>query len=309
MHLRNVLRRNILGALAVGENAGPEYTAPKALARCSPASKATSMSDADPKQTEESQVAGEATEAKPSEQDAAEKVAEKAAESAEAAAAASAAKVESGDLAPGVPRLGVPDYAAKRAPEVNRHAPSMLFLIVVSFVSFISDIGTKLWAEAQLKEPPFTKEIIANHLSFNLAKNRGGAWGLFGTTSETLRLPFFLVVSVLAIWFIMTLYNRLHPSQHALRWGLPLVFGGALGNVFDRVRYGYVIDFIDYKAAWVTKMNEIVAKVVKGHFVTDHWPTFNIADVAICIGVGLMAVDMFTSRRGVGEVQPETASA
>jgi signal peptidase II len=81
----------------------------------------------------------------------------------------------------------------------------------------------------------------------------------------------------------VTLYRKLVPRQHALKWGLPLVLGGALGNVFDRIRYGYVIDFVDAHALY------------KGH--DHHWPTFNVADIAICVGVGLMAVDMFTSRR------------
>ena len=79
-----------------------------------------------------------------------------------------------------------------------------------------------------------------------LAKNRGGAWGLLQSTSENVRRPFFLLVSVAAIAFIMTLYRRLQPRQRALKWGLPLVLGGALGNVFDRIRYGHVIDFIDF---------------------------------------------------------------
>lgn len=96
----------------------------------------------------------------------------------------------------------------------------------------------------------------------------------------------------------MTLYRRLTPRQHALRWGLPLVLGGALGNVFDRVRYGHVIDFIDYRAEWVRSMNTFIAKHAPGDYVTDHLPTFNVADVAICVGVGLMAAGDFTARRG-----------
>ena len=71
--------------------------------------------------------------------------------------------------------------------------------------------------------------------------------------------------------------------------------GGALGNVFDRIRYGYVIDFIDLHT------------IYKG--VDHHWPTFNVADIAICVGVGLMAVDMFTSRRGPAPITPVPAPA
>ena len=61
------------------------------------------------------------------------------------------------------------------------------------------------------------------------------------------------------------------------------------------------VHVIDYRAEGVRSMNAFVAKYVQGHYVTDHWPTFNIADVAICVGVGLMAVDMFTSRRGLSD--------
>jgi signal peptidase II len=147
-------------------------------------------------------------------------------------------------------------------------------------------------------------EVVEGHLAFILAKNKGGAWGLLQGATENLRRPFFLLVSVAAIWFIMTLYRKLHPRQHALRWGLPLVLGGALGNVVDRIRYGYVIDFIDYHSEWVRSMNEWVKKYVHDHLVTDHWPTFNIADVAICVGVGLMAVDMFFSPKARVLVPP-----
>src|SRR5439155_4335250 len=97
--------------------------------------------------------------------------------------------------------------------------------------------------------------------------------------------PFFLLVSALAIGFIVTLFSRLQPRQRALKWGLPLVLGGALGNVFDRIHYGWVIDFID-------------VHVVRGG-IEHHWPTFNVADIAICVGVGLMAVDMMVGKRAV----------
>jgi signal peptidase II len=113
------------------------------------------------------------------------------------------------------------------------------------------------------------------------------------------RRPFFLLVSAAAIAFIVTLYRRLQPRQRALKWGLPLVLGGALGNVFDRIRYGHVIDFIDYRADWVKAMNDFVGRLFPGHATsTDHWPTFNVADIAICVGVALMAIDMFTAKRG-----------
>lgn len=204
-------------------------------------------------------------------------------------------------IAPDVPRLARPDGTARSIPETILHPlPSTLFLAVVSIVSLVADVATKLWAESRFPEGTYAPPVVVveNHLSFVMAHNKGGAWGLLQGETENVRRPFFLLVSVAAILFIVTLYRRLQPRQHALKWGLPLVLGGALGNVFDRVRYGHVIDFIDYRADWIKSLNELVQKYYPKHVVTDHWPTFNVADIAICVGVALMAVDMLTSRRG-----------
>lgn len=185
--------------------------------------------------------------------------------------------------------------------------PTFRFFGVVAAVSLVLDVTTKAWAEITLihHDPgPRSIELIKDHLGFTLAYNPGGAWGLFQHHSEYVRRPFFLLVSLLAVAFIINLYGRLTPGQRALKWGLPLVLGGALGNLSDRIIRSNVIDFIDYQAKWIEEMNRLVAKVVKGWSVTNHWPTFNVADIAICVGVGLMAVDMFTSRRGASASLP-----
>ena len=202
-------------------------------------------------------------------------------------------------IAAGVPRLEPPRGATRSTRDPGKAHPSYVFLAIVSIVTLGSDIGSKLWAERRLETYPPFSPLWQSHLTFTLARNRGGAWGLLQGASENVRRPFFLLVSVAAITFIVTLYRRLQPRQRALKWGLPLVLGGALGNVFDRIRYGWVIDFIDYKAEWVRKMNDVVGRAFPGRSIpTDHWPTFNVADVAICVGVALMAIDMFTSKRG-----------
>jgi signal peptidase II len=181
-------------------------------------------------------------------------------------------------------RLIPPLGATRVIADYGRPPPSYVFLTLVSVFTLAADVGTKAWAERRLDAYPGMLDVWKNHLALVLAKNRGGAWGLLQSTSENVRRPFFLLVSVAAIAFIMTLYRRLQPRQRALRWGLPLVLGGALGNVLDRIRYGHVIDFIDAHI------------VYKG--IDHHWPTFNVADIAICVGVGLMAIDMFTTKRG-----------
>jgi signal peptidase II len=183
---------------------------------------------------------------------------------------------------PAIPgeRLGVPEGAARVVAEVRGERPSPVFFALVSLVTLGLDMVTKTWAATHLDNYPYHVDVWRPYITLVLAKNPGGAWGFLGGASENVRRPFFLLVSVVAIVFIVTLYPRLQRRQHALRWGLPFVFGGALGNVLDRVRYGKVIDFIDC------------------HFRDRHWPTFNVADIAICVGVGLMALDMVFSKRG-----------
>ena len=198
--------------------------------------------------------------------------------------------------APEIPgeRLPPPLGATRVVADYGRPRPSYVFLALVSILSLAADIASKSWAEHHLDGYPGTVEIWKNHVTLLLAKNRGGAWGLLQSTSENVRRPFFLLVSVAAIAFIMTLYRRLQPRQRALKWGLPLVLGGALGNVLDRIRYGHVIDFIDVHQY---ASGGLLARVLGG--VGDHhWPTFNVADIAICVGVALMAIDMFTAKRG-----------
>lgn len=175
--------------------------------------------------------------------------------------------------------------------------PSYRFFGVVAALSLIADITTKVWAEVVINQRGFEPiKIVGENVSITLAYNQGGAWGLFAGADEMVRKPFFLGVSAFAIFFIISLYSRLHPTQRALKWGLPLVLGGALGNLSDRITRSQVIDFIDYRGDWVMSLNAFVHKYFKSWAVTDHWPTFNVADIAICIGVGLMAVDMFTHR-------------
>jgi signal peptidase II len=166
------------------------------------------------------------------------------------------------------------------------YRPSTAFLVVVTVVSAAADLGTKWWAKAALSggEKGKTRhiEVIKDHFDFIYTLNPGGAWSFLRGLPENLRRPFFLFVSAAAIVFIVSVYRRIHRDQWAMRWGLPLALGGAIGNLVDRIRYGSVIDFIDMYA--IRNGREM------------HWPTYNVADVAIVAGVVLMALDTFLSR-------------
>jgi signal peptidase II len=174
--------------------------------------------------------------------------------------------------------------------------PNYVFLGVVAALVLVADAASKWWAETTLLARPSdepTIVLVDDVLSFSLAYNKGGAFGMLAGETGFWRQPFFVLVSIGAVLFIVSLYKKLLPEQHTLRWGLPLVLGGALGNLADRIFRGQVVDFIDYRAGWVELMNELIAKLNSTWHVTRHWPTFNVADMAICVGIGLMALDMF----------------
>lgn len=195
-----------------------------------------------------------------------------------------------------VPPADEPAKEEERAP--------LTFLIAVTVVSLAADLVTKGWAKWRLSgfDPHLVGakkiHVVRGYWDFIYALNPGGAWSFLRGLPESVRRPFFLFVSAAAIGFIVSIYRRVPKSHTAMKWGLPLALGGAMGNLVDRIRYGQVIDFIDMYAVW------------KGS--EHHWPTYNVADIAIVIGVGLMAIDMIRSgRHGYPHplVQPQVAGA
>lgn len=212
------------------------------------------------------------------------------------------------DMGANQPKLADPASNQLSQGLAGAHQPSFRFFGVVASVSLVLDVASKAWAALALENRLEPVVLIDKHLTFTWALNRGGAWGILQDAGELVRKPFFFLVSILAITFIVSLYSRLLPGQRSLKWGLPLVLGGALGNLADRIVRGSVIDFIDYRADWVLALNTWIKRYSDGWSVTDHWPTFNVADISICIGVLLMAVDMFTSRRGHKSAGPSAAA-
>jgi signal peptidase II len=114
------------------------------------------------------------------------------------------------------------------------------------------------------------------------AENPGAAWGLFRNLPESIRGPLFHVVSLGAVFLIIYYFRKLSgvdPAEKWALWGLPLVLGGAVGNYVDRLARGYVVDF--FEAHWYDRAA---------------WPIFNLADSAICVGIGMLVLDAFVRR-------------
>ena len=146
---------------------------------------------------------------------------------------------------------------------------------------FASEIAAFLGVHHPLREGRAV--VSENFWSFVYAENPGAAWSFLRDAPEYFRTPFFLLVSLAAMVFIVVYFRKTADNQWLLRTALALVFGGALGNFFDRSRLGYVIDFIDWH--WYS------------HYT---WPTFNVADSAITVGVVIMAADMLFHKPRVG---------
>ncbi len=145
-------------------------------------------------------------------------------------------------------------------------------LVLVSLVTIVLDQATKLYIARTLPLHAMIR-VIENFFTITYLRNRGAAFGILATSPW--RLPFFILVSTIAVVVILTVIKKLRDEQKLALFSLSLILAGAVGNLIDRVSYGEVIDFIFV------------------HWYDHYWPAFNVADSAICVGVFLLALDMF----------------
>ena len=110
--------------------------------------------------------------------------------------------------------------------------------------------------------------------ALSYVRDTGAAFGVLGAAPASIRLPLFLVITVVAIGALVSFVRRTPVEHRTLVAALGGILGGAVGNLICRVRYGEVIDFLDL------------------HWGDLHWPAFNVADSAICIGIALLFLDM-----------------
>ena len=152
----------------------------------------------------------------------------------------------------------------------------MIPAAVTALVVLLLDQLTKLWALHRLP-PGLPITVIDGFFSLTLVMNPGLAFGMFATTPAGWRwLVAFLSIGALGVLAVVGL--RMLPGGGRLTpLALGLIFGGAVGNLLDRGRFGAVVDFLDFY--W------------RGY----HWPAFNAADSAITVGVALLALRMLTA--------------
>ena len=166
----------------------------------------------------------------------------------------------------------VPHQTSPTARSPRRTAARWLLLACVAALAILADQASKAyvvrhlgpyesWAPASALEPVFR---------FTHVRNTGAAFGLFPQGGAV-----FLIIAVIVSAVILYYYRQVPQGGWLLRLALGLQLGGALGNVIDRVRLGYVVDFVD---VW-------------------RWPVFNVADSCIVIGVGLLMLIMLREER------------
>ena len=180
---------------------------------------------------------------------------------------------------------------------------------IVSVLSLIADQVTKIWARAVL--PTYGRgsgpggvcivpddiivhncggkavSFIEGYWEWRLSMNPGSAFGLFGSFGASFTRVFLSIIGVGAVIGMVFMLKKARSDQRVLHWALAFVAGGAVGNLIDRIYYGVVTDFI----LWHVGDFRPGAHAGTGRW-EHEWPVFNIADVVLVIGVGLMFIDI-----------------
>jgi len=193
------------------------------------------------------------------------------------------------------PEKPAPDDKAEAAPlaEASHRAKWTIFA-VVSVLSLLADQLTKIWARASLPVEGHgtgaggvcvipddimmrrcggvAKNVIDGFWDWRLSMNPGSAFGLFG--GQSFARVMLSIVGIAAVGGMIWMLRKSRTDQRVLHWALAFVAGGAVGNLIDRIYYGVVTDFV----LW--------------HYQTHEWPVFNVADIVLVVGVGLMFIDI-----------------
>ena len=152
-------------------------------------------------------------------------------------------------------------------PEALRWFGLSVLVIVLDYVSKIAVLGFLAPGESRALAPFFNLVLVFN---------KGAAFS-FLASAQGWQTPLFAAIAVLASCVVGFLILR-HAEQKLFSFGLALILGGALGNLYDRLAYGHVVDFLDFHTAgW-------------------HWPAFNVADSAITAGAALLILESFLHR-------------
>jgi len=129
-----------------------------------------------------------------------------------------------------------------------------------------------------------TVRVIPGLFNIVHSENRGMAFGIMNDSNSEWRTTLLIVLSAAAVVFVAAMLWKPQQLDRNSFWGLTLLMGGAAGNVFDRVVWGRVTDFLDF------------------YIGEHHWHTFNVADSAVVIGSGLLLLDLLRPKKQAANV-------
>lgn len=157
---------------------------------------------------------------------------------------------------------------------MTKNLRKYLILLTVAGAVIALDQLTKMYVHTHFQ---LGEQVVVWQDYFNLGyvRNTGAAFGILRNAHEDFRSIFFLSMPPIALIIILFILRGVRANDHIQILALSLIFGGAIGNYIDRLRFGYVIDFLEFH--WQSKYT---------------WPNFNIADAAIVVGVGILGILM-----------------
>ncbi|WP_440615765.1 signal peptidase II [Cysteiniphilum sp. 6C5] len=149
--------------------------------------------------------------------------------------------------------------------------------IILSIIVIIIDLGTKYLASHNLT---YGQPVaVLPFFNLTLLHNYGAAFSFLSNANTTWQVIVLSAIALIVAIVILVWLARLPKNKNLTACALSLILGGALGNVYDRMIHGYVVDFLDF------------------HINNYHWPAFNIADSAICIGAVMLILMSFKSKK------------
>ena len=165
--------------------------------------------------------------------------------------------------------------------------PKLRVFLSALLVAVSLDQATKIWIDAKLTYADRIP-VIDGFFYLTHVRNPGAAFSLFTDMDPSLRMAFFVSVSLVAMGIIASFFRKLAPGDRLSALALGMILGGAVGNLIDRLWHGEVVDFLHFRL-W------------SGY----SWPDFNLADSFIVVGVGLLVLELLASE---GETRAASAS-
>lgn len=162
-------------------------------------------------------------------------------------------------------------------PNSSLQTKKITIFFVLAIIGVLIDQVTKWWFNTTLVPYGAGITVIPDFLSWRLAYNTGAAFSFLADHSGWQRW-FFIAIAVIATIVLAVLIIRRKPHEKILPYGLALIMSGAIGNVIDRIRIEKVIDFISVQ------------------FGSYHFPIFNVADICVSMGAGLVILSSFIER-------------